>query len=45
MQEKEMSLKTCKSIFKNGQLTTTRNQFTKKWMELVNKIQKNKEVL
>ena len=34
----------CKSVFKSGESTTSKNQFTKMWIELINKIEKNKAV-
>ncbi len=32
----------CRSVFKSGESTTSKNQFTQKWIELINKIEKNK---
>lgn len=34
----------CKSVFKSGENTTSREQFTKKWIELINRMEKNKEI-
>ena len=34
----------CKSVFKSGESTTSKNQFTKKWIELINRIEKNKGI-
>ncbi len=34
----------CRSVFKNGESTTSKNQLTKKWIELINKIEKNKSI-
>ncbi len=34
----------CKSIFKNGTNTTSKTQFTRKWIELINLSEKNKSV-
>ena len=34
----------CKSVFKNGENTTSRSQFTKKWIELINRLERNKNV-
>ena len=34
----------CRSVFKSGESTTSKNQFTKMWIELINKIEKNKAV-
>lgn len=33
---------TCKSVFKSGESTITRVQFTKAWIELINQLEKNK---
>lgn len=32
----------CKSVFKNGENTITTNQYTQKWIELINRLEKNK---
>ncbi len=29
----------CKSIFKNGEETTTKGQFTRKWVELIHQME------
>ena len=34
----------CKSVFKNGENTISRSQFTKKWIELINRLEQNKNV-
>lgn len=34
----------CRSVFKSGESTTSKSQFTKKWIELINKIEKSKTV-
>ena len=34
----------CKSVFKNGESTISKSQYTKKWIELINSIEKNKTV-
>lgn len=34
----------CRSVFKSGESTTSKSQFTKKWAEMINKIEKNKAV-
>ena len=34
----------CKSVFKNGESTTSKSQYTKKWVELINSIENNKTV-
>jgi hemerythrin-like domain-containing protein len=33
----------CKSIFKNGS-DTSKNQFTKKWVEMINQLEKKKKL-
>ena len=32
----------CKSVFKSGESTTTEREFTDKWIELINTIEKGK---
>ena len=32
----------CKSVFKSGENTTTKNQFTKQWIDLINQLEKSK---
>ncbi len=34
--------KLCVSVFKSGGNTTTKSQFTKVWVDLINKIEKGK---
>ncbi len=34
----------CRSVFKSGESTTSKNQFTKKWIEMINRIEKNKAI-
>ena len=34
----------CKSVFKSGENTTSKSQFTKMWIELINRLEKNKGV-
>lgn len=34
----------CTSVFKNGENTTSKALFTKKWTEMINKIEKGKMV-
>lgn len=34
----------CQSVFKSGESTTTKNQFTHKWIELINQLEKNKRI-
>ena len=32
----------CKSVFKNGGSTISPERFTEKWIELINRVEKNK---
>lgn len=32
----------CKSVFKSGESTISKAQFTKKWVELINRLEKYK---
>ncbi|WP_304509429.1 hypothetical protein [Anaerotignum sp.] len=32
----------CRSVFKSGESTTSQKQFTQKWIELINRLEKNK---
>ncbi len=32
----------CRSVFKSDESTTTKKQFTHKWIELINQIEKSK---
>ena len=34
----------CKRVFKSGENTTSKSQFTKKWIELINRLERNKNV-
>ncbi len=34
----------CRSVFKSGGSTTTKEAFTKKWIELINTLEKGKSV-
>ena len=34
----------CRSVFKSGESTTSKAQFTKKWVEMINRKEKNKAV-
>jgi hypothetical protein len=34
----------CKSVFKSGENTTSKMQFTKTWIEMINKIEKGKVI-
>ena len=44
MANNEKSKNICKSVFKSGENTTTKIQFTQKWIELINKLEKNKGI-
>ena len=32
----------CVSVFKSGESTTTKHEYTKKWIELINRMEKSK---
>ncbi len=34
----------CKSVFKSGENTTSKEEYTKKWIELINRIEKSKRL-
>ena len=40
-----MSEPACKNIFKHGENTVSAAQFTQKWIELINRLEKGKEEL
>ncbi len=42
MTNNEKSKNICSSVFKSGESTTSKTQFTQKWIELISKIEKNK---
>lgn len=44
MENTEKPKTICKSVFKSGRNTTSTSQFTKKWIELINKLEKNKGI-
>lgn len=44
MKGSEQSTTICKSVFKNGENTTSKYQFTQKWIELINLLEKNKGI-
>jgi len=44
MENAEKPKTICKSVFKSGENTTSTSQFTKKWIELINKLEKNKGI-
>lgn len=35
-------IKTCVSVFRSGGSTTTKQEYTKKWIELINRMEKAK---
>lgn len=41
MAEQPIQKPVCRSVFKSGE-NMTKNQFTKKWIELINRLEKNK---
>ena len=44
MAENNESKTVCKSVFKNGASTTTEREFTDKWIELINTLERSKTV-
>ena len=42
MEQTQEHKKPCRSIFKNGQSTTSVNTYTKAWITLINQAEKNK---
>lgn len=34
----------CKSVFKSGENTPAKQEFTKKWIELINRLEKDKSI-
>ena len=44
MEQKQQSKAICKSVFKSGESTTSQKELTKKWIELINKIEKDKSI-
>lgn len=44
MAEKNEPKTVCKSVFKSGESTTTEREFTNKWIELINTLEKGKSV-
>lgn len=41
MAEQQIQKSICRSVFKSGE-NITKKQFTKKWIELINRLEKNK---
>ena len=44
MEKNDIPKEICRSIFKGGESTTTKSRFTKKWIELINIIEKGKSL-
>ena len=44
MAENKESKTVCVSVFKSGENTTTKQEYTKKWIELINRMEKGKSV-
>ena len=42
--EQDIKSTTVKSVFKSGESTTTEREFTDKWIELINTLERNKSV-
>ena len=42
--EQTIKSTTVKSVFKSGESTTTEREFTDKWIELINTLERNKSV-
>lgn len=42
MPEKENSKPVCKSVFKSGENTVLAALFTQKWLELINRLERNR---
>ena len=42
--EQDIKSTTVKSVFKSGESTTTEREFTDKWIELINTMERNKSV-
>ena len=42
--EQNIKSTTVKSVFKSGENTTTEREFTDKWIELINTLERNKSV-
>lgn len=40
--EKTQNAKPVKSVFKSGKNTISKEQFTRKWIEMINRIEKDK---
>lgn len=42
MAKNEQPAAICKNVFKSGENTTSKSEFTKKWIELINRSEKSK---
>ena len=40
--EKQGEQRPCKSVFKGGKSATTKEEYTQKWISLINQLEKNK---
>ena len=45
MKKSEEPVTICRSVFKSGESTTSKNEYTKKWIELINILEKSKGVV
>jgi hypothetical protein len=44
MKSNETTNRVCRNFFKDGKSTTSREQFTRKWIEMVNQIERDKAI-
>ena len=44
MEKVQEPIHICKSVFKSGESTTSKSEFTKMWIEMINKIERDKAV-
>lgn len=44
MAQNESQQTVCRSVFKSGESTTSQKQFTEKWIELINRLEKKKDI-
>ncbi len=42
--DKSKEAQLCSNVFKSGANTTTKKEYTNKWIELINKIERDKSV-
>ena len=45
MEEKEKTEAICRSVFKNKEYQHIKNQFTQKWAEIINKMEKDRAAI